>query len=118
MADGDVRSRLMRAGAAILAVLQLALGPALAVTDAEAQGRSASPLAVHVEDHSQAECRAPHDERCVVCQQLQRVATCATPSALPGAAREGSHALRPPMLRAARVSARRLPPSRAPPIID
>ncbi len=111
------RSRWRRAGAALFAALQFALGPALALTDASAQGRSASPLAVHVEDHAQAECRAPHDDRCVVCQQLQVMGTGATPCALPPVVRAASVAAVARAPHGADGWARRLPPSRAPPSI-
>ena len=117
MRASGVRARLMRLGAAVLAALQLVVGPALAVSDAVAQGRSASPLAVHVEDHSRAECRAPHDERCVVCRQLQVVAAGTAPCPLQRGAREDARASRVTFTRAERAPERRLPPSRAPPII-
>lgn len=105
----------MRASAAIFAALHLLLAPALAVTDAAAQARSASPTAVHVEDHSHAECRAPHDVRCVVCQQLQTAATGATPCALPPVVRAAPTEAVAGASSNARTGWRHLPPARAPP---
>ena len=69
------RQALARVAALFLALFQLLLVPALSISDAEAQARSASPLSVHLEDRSRAECRLAHDDRCVVCQQLSTVAS-------------------------------------------
>ncbi len=109
------QSRLARLGALAVAVLQLLLGPALAVTDAATQAQSASPVAVHVEDHSHAECRSPHDARCVVCQQLQTVATPTEPCAPPLVVRATPAAAAASSTSGHSARHHRLPPSRGPP---
>lgn len=110
-----VKERVKRVSAAIFAVLHLLLAPALSVTDAAAQARSAFPSAVHVEDHSQAECRAPHDDRCVVCKQLQSAAAAAPSCVLPPVVLSAPTVAAAAASTNARSDRHQLPLSRAPP---
>ena len=109
------RQALARVAALFLALFQLLLGPALSISDAEAQARSASPLSAHLEDRSRAECRLAHDDRCVVCQQLSTVASTGPQPRFHES--EAGRALGAgPHLPERRVSSPGLrPPSRAPP---
>ena len=110
------RARAARGTTVLLAAIQLLLGPALAITDAAAQARSTMRVAIHLEEHSTANCRPPHDDRCVVCQQLTTPVVRSAPPAIVAVAA----AVEPAVTgkREARVlaGAHLLPPPRGPPV--
>ena len=109
-------ARAVRGATVLLAAIQLLLGPALAIADAAAQARSTTRVAIHLEEHSTANCRPPHDDRCVICQQLTTPVVRSVPPAIVAVAA----AVEPAVTREreARVlaGAHLLPPPRGPPV--
>ena len=55
---------------AALAIVQMAVPALVAIADAELASRSGGAAVVHVEDHTQRSCRAPHPDDCALCQFL------------------------------------------------
>lgn len=76
------RSRVARVLAVVLAVLQLAMGSAVPLLDADAAHHQ--PVAAHIEDASQENCPASHDAAsCQLCQVLTAARGLPTAPALP-----------------------------------
>jgi hypothetical protein len=67
------RAGLLRAFGHVLMVLQLLLPPALSIADGLLEQNSASPSAVHIEEHSTPKCHLVHSDDCVLCRTLSQL---------------------------------------------
>jgi hypothetical protein len=59
---------------AALAIVQMAVPALVAIADAELESRAGGASRVHIEDHTQRSCRAPHPDDCALCQFLSFLA--------------------------------------------